>query len=189
MAAENSKLSKDLHILEAMANEMDAYLKSETAVWPLGGSLPKLTLGGYLLRQHRLLALADQLSPAQWQLLETAVAQFNAALADKVVRTETLAHDELERRLRQWSSYLSESRQSQRAVNYETAVENRAIIQALIGFLQQAPYQLDQRITQQLKVWDNGLGQQWQKGPFVWEESWQAAYPAGEYWWLYGRGR
>lgn len=189
MTHDQNKLQRDVEVLVAMAAEMAAYLASDSDYWPLGGSLPKLTLGGYLLRQHRLVALADQLSPAQWQQVETAVAQFNEAIADKVVRVERLAHGELARRLRQWSSYLSERQQSQKAINYETAVENRAIIEALIQFLQQRPYELDGRLMQQLQVWDNGLRQQWQPGPFVWAEGWQAAYSAEDYWWLYGRAR
>jgi hypothetical protein len=63
------------------------------------------------------------------------------------------------------------------------------MVAALINKLQFPPYQLDERIPQQTAAYDNNLRRRWQSGEFVWPEEWQAAYPKGEYWWLYGRPR
>ena len=49
--------------MTAMAAEMDAYLKSDVLFWHMSASrMPALTLGGYLMRQHRLLILRKLLS-------------------------------------------------------------------------------------------------------------------------------
>ena len=68
------KIHEDLAILAAMAAEMDDYLKSEVLYWPMvHGDMPRLTLGGYLMRQHRLQHLADILTDADKEQWETAV--------------------------------------------------------------------------------------------------------------------
>lgn len=184
------KLQRDLAILEEMAAEMDEYMKSETLYWPMSrGDMPKLTLGGYLLRQHRLLQLASSLDEADWGRLETAVARFNEALSDKIVRTERRAHEELGVRSRQWGTYLGDVQRqaAQAAVNYGTAVENRAMITALIRFLQTEPYRLEPGVLANVQALDQALRRHWQPGDFVWPQEWVTAYPPDTYWWLYGR--
>jgi hypothetical protein len=182
-------LGRDLTILQAMSAEMEDYLKSEVLFWQMmQGGMPKLTLGGYLLRQHRLLALSDLLDEAQQALLEQAVIQFNQALVERIVRLEQKAHRELEARIRQWGEYLKDIEWEQRGSigGYGSAVETRAMIAALIDKLQVAPYELDSRILKQVTLLDANLRRFWHSGAFVWPESWQPAYPKKTYWWLYG---
>lgn len=182
------KLEHDVVILAAMAAQMDDYLKSDVLFWKMGQSgLPMLTLGGYLMRQYRLLALSDLLSEGKHGELETAVIQFNTALAEKIVRFETKANHELEARMRQFEAFLRDL-QNKRAVgmNYETAVEPRAMIAALIDKLSMAPYQLNRQIPGRVETLDGSLRQHWAPGGFIWPETWQAAYPQDRFWWLYG---
>lgn len=81
MTTDDHKLDKDLAILEAMATEMAAYFESETLFMPLPNyaDMPNLTIGGYLLRQHRLQVLADLLETGQQSRLQQAIAQFKQA--------------------------------------------------------------------------------------------------------------
>lgn len=192
MPTGQEKLAQDLIIVEAMASEMVDYLKSEVLFWQMmQGGLPKLTLGGYLMRQHRLLALSSLLDAAQQARLEAAVRQFNLALVEKIVRLEQKAHRELEARIRQWSEFLNDL-QKERGVgpaSYPSAVETRAMMAAIIDKLQIAPYQLESRVLSQIALLDANLSRHWHKGEFVWPEAWQPAYPAHQYWWLYGRPR
>jgi hypothetical protein len=184
------KLRQDLEIFEAMAAEMDSYLKSDVLFWPMEkGSMPRLTLGGYLMRQHRLLALKDLLDEEEKARLDAAVTQFNEALVEKIVRLEQRAHQELHARLRQWGEYLKDLARDNisSSAYYATAVEPRAMISALVNKLKLPPYKLDDRIPQQIGVLDNNLRRRWQSGDFVWPEEWQTAYPQATYWWLYGR--
>ena len=138
------KLKQDLKILEAMASEMDEYLTSQTLFWPLSdSSLPRLTLGGYLMRQYRLVQLREMLEPDDQLRLDAAIEQFNEALTEKVVRFEQRAHEELHARLRQWSEYLRDlSKESFAAGDfYPSAVQTRAMIRALVDKLKMPPYE------------------------------------------------
>jgi hypothetical protein len=183
------KLEQDVTILVAMAAQMDDYLKSDILFWKMGQSgMPMLTLGGYLMRQYRLLTLSDLLSEEKRAELETAVIQFNAALVEKIVRFETKANSEIEVRIRQFEAYLRDLRNIQAAgVNYATAVEPRAMIAALVDKLQMAPYQLDPQLPGRVETLDKNLRQRWVPGEFIWPAEWQPAYPKDDFWWLYGK--
>ena len=190
MATSEQKLAQDLAILEAMASEMEDYLKSDVLFWRMmKGNMPMLTLGGYLLREHRLLPLRHLLDESQQARLDAAVTQFNQALVERIVRFEQKAHQELEARIRQWSEYLRdlEGNSKAAAVNYETAAETRTMIAVLIDRLQMSPYQLNPRVEEQVDLADRNLRRRWQPGDFIWPDEWQPAYPETEYWWLYGK--
>ncbi len=191
MRSEN-KLTQDLAILTAMASEMEAYLNSDVLFWRMGKSgMPALTLGGYSMRQHRLLALRDQLTSQQSHELDSALVAFNNALEERIVRFEKKAHRELEARLRQWSEFLNDVERgvATSKSNYSTVVEVRAMISALQEQLQMAPFNLDGRITQQTAHLDTQLRRLWEPGEFIWPSAWEPAYPPSEYWWLYGKPR
>lgn len=192
MSDDIQKLKEDLLILVAMAEEMDAYLQSDVLFWPMAtGGLPKLTLGGYLMRQHRLLALSELLTEAEQVQLDTAVVTFNKALVEKIVRLETKAHKELGARNRQWHEYLKDLERDKVAnvSSYATAVDTRAMIDAILDKLQMPPYELNPDMLKEVRLLDNRLAQRWTSGEFVWPEAWQPAYSRRAYWWLYGSPR
>ena len=189
MADGDEKLIQDLAVLQTMASQMADYLKSETLFWPMGFSqMPKLTLGGYWLRQHRLTALHTLLTGDQMAQLSTAMKTFETAVANWTVRTEQRAHTELAARVRQWGEYLRDvaGGKSVEIAGYAAQVEVRAIIAALISQLQQPPYTLDRSLLEAVLQQDKGLRARWHSGPFVWPVEWQPAYPELEFWWLYG---
>ncbi len=184
------KLQRDLVVLEAMAAEMDHYLKSDLLFWPMSqGGVPRLTLGGYLLRQHRLLGLRDLLTMEQQERLHRAINVYHEALEEKVVRLETKAHEELGARMRQWQTYVAEVKKGAGVAYYESAVEPRAMIDALMAQLRVQPYQLQEEAPRRLAALDRELRQVWEPGSFVWPKEWQPAYPRDKYWWLYGHPR
>ena len=186
------KLKRDLSILVAMATEMETYLNSNVLFWHMSTSrMPALTLGGYLIRQHRLIALQDLLTGAHSSQLNTAVHQYSDALDEKIVRFEQKAQRELGARLRQWGEYLKDADQgvATSTSNYRTAVEVRAMIAALQDQMQIAPYTLDPHTLQQTALLDNQLRRLWEPGEFIWSDEWQPAYSQTEYWWLYGKPR
>ena len=190
MSNDNDKLIRDLKILAAMASEMEPYLNSNVLFWHMSTSgMPALTLGGYLMRQHRLLALRNLLSGEQLSELDAAVFEYNGALVEKTVRFEQKAQRELGARLRQWSEYLKDAERgvATSSSNYGTAVEARAMIAAIQDQLQLAPFTLDGRTLQQSELLDNQLRRLWEPGELVWPKEWQPAYPQMDYWWLYGK--
>jgi hypothetical protein len=189
MLNEVGKLAQDVTILAEMAGEMADYLRSDVLYWQMmKGGLPKLTLGGYLMRQHRLLALPELLTDEEQVVVDTAVAQFNHALVEKIVRLEQKAHQELEARIRQWGEYLKDFRweRGEAVAGYASAVENRVMITAVTDKLQMPPYQIDPRITEKITLLDGNLRTRWRSGSFLWPEAWQSAYPKSDYWYLYG---
>lgn len=186
------KLKQDLHIAEAMASEMDEYLRSQVLFWPLSqANLPRLTIGGYLMRQHRLLTLGHLLNDNEITRRDGAVVTYNLSLEEKVVRFEERAHQELHARLRQWGEYLKELHDRNLSVAdfYHAHIQTRAMINELIFKLKLPPYEFDDQIETQLATYDRVLSNYWQPGDFVWPDGWQAAYPKSDYWWLYGRPR
>lgn len=193
MATGREKLLDDLDVLAAMARHMDAYLQNETLFWRMAGEgsqTPMLTIGGYLVRQHRLQTLQTTLlTEAERMRLETAVSHYRSALDEKVVRFEEKANQELAARIRQWAAYLEEAEWEQYPEHnhYPSAVETRAMIAALIDQLEEKPYRLEEPLPRRVRQLDNFLGLNWESGAFVWPESWQPAYPKKRYWWLYGR--
>ena len=189
MSNGSDRLARDIAVLEAMAEQVAEYLDSDTLFWPLSrAGMPMLTLGGYLLREHRLTSLTALLSPDQQGAVSAAVAQFNQALANRIVRFETKARNELEARLRQWEEYLKDIDRGtfERTSNYDTAVETRAMIAALLDRLSMPPYEDDDRSRRHLALLDSRLQARWRPGDFVWPDEWQPAYPRDAYWWLYG---
>lgn len=184
------KLGGDLDTLEAMAAEMDEYLRSDVLFWPMRrGDLPRLTLGGYLMREHRLLQLRDLLDMSEQERLHKAINQYHEALEEKVVRFEKKAHEELAARLRQWQEYLREAKRGASIDYYESSVDTRGMIDALVTQLRVPPYELDDEVPQKVALLDRELRRIWEPGEFIWPQEWQAAYPRERYWWLYGHPR
>ncbi len=183
------KLGHDLTILEAFAAEMDAYLRADALFRPMGPSLPQLTLGGYLMRQHRLNSLRDQLDGPSQQRLKQALGQYQAALVEKVVRFEERAHREVEARLRQWQEYLRDlqSESAAAAPYYATAVEARLMLDLLLEELRLPPYQLDSDAPRRLQPLDRHLQTRLRGDALIWPEAWEPAYPRSHFWYLYGR--
>jgi hypothetical protein len=182
------KLIKDLEILEAMAAGMNNYLLNKTIFQTLQIGMPQLTLGGYLMRQHRLLGLAGTLlNEIEQGRLEKAVDQFKQSLLGKQTQFEQKIEREIGSRLRQWAEYLRdvEGDPAEYAPNYASRVEVRAMVAALVEALP-APAATSAEALNRL---DEKLSQSWQRGQFVWPAEWQPAYPEDVFWWLYGNPR
>lgn len=189
----SDKLQRDLEIAETMAGEMDAYLPSNVLFWPLmKPNMPRLTLGGYLMRQYRLVVLHDHLPLDDQTRLRLFMDQFRELANEHLVRVEQKADQELQARIRQWTEFLRDLRDDQASRSrafYATGVETRVMIAAVVNWLQMPPYQLNERVPAQLRLLDNQLRANWQEGEFIWQEGWQKAYPLPDYWWLYGLPR
>ncbi len=181
------KLQQDLKVLERFAEDIDAYLRSETLFYRTGPNFPELTVGGLLMRQHRLLLLRKQLSQEERNRLDATIAQFQAALEGNIVRFEGKAHKELQYRLRQWRERVRDliDRPEERDY-YRNGVEPRLMIAAIIQQLGLPPYQLDSDVPERIKAVDLGLRARWMDGDFVLQEELTKAYPKSEFWYLYG---
>lgn len=190
MLTDREKLAQDLHVLAEMVAQLDPYLAQEKLFWQMRQpGLPALTIGGCLMRQHRLLALPHLLTGEERLRLHTAVTQFNAVLVEKVVRFEQKTQTEIEARTRQWREYLNEAEWKRNPTYnaYPTAVEARLMLTLLTNKLQEKPYHLPEEALPHMQQLDALLQSQWRAGEFVWFDSWEPAYPRDRFWWLYGR--
>ncbi len=180
-------LQNDLNILERFAEITPTYLTSDALFYPTGPTIPEMTFGGILLRQHRLLLLKNLLSPTDQDRLDTAIANFQAALENNIVRFEKKCHRELDARLRQWKEYLRDLQQDKSVINYyRTAVEPRVMIDVILQQLDLPPYAPPEYTQERVLKLDVGLKMRWMDGDFVWDDAWQPAYPRDDYWYLYG---
>jgi hypothetical protein len=189
MNKEYTILLYDLLILEEMATNMDAYLVSDAREWNIPRSnMPKLTIGGYLMRQQRLLALEDRLLDEDPARLRAAIKLFDDALVEKIVRFEMRAHQELHRRIGEWVSYLGDlgSLASSEVNYYAGIVDTRVVIASLIDQLQERPYNLEKGVLEEIHDLDRNLRVRLMEHEFIWDTVWKPAYPQEKYWWLYG---
>ena len=138
MNKDNAVLAHDLMILEEMAANMAAYLDSDVVEWTIPRTnMPRLTIGGYLMRQQRLSALREKLPEDDQVRLDTAMRQFSDALEERVVRFEMRAHQELHTRIAEWIGILPDlNRRAKTEVNYYTGVvDTRIVIKELLDML------------------------------------------------------
>lgn len=187
---EQQILSRDLIILEEMVKDLNTYLLSESMRWTMAHSdMPRLTLGGYLMRQHRLSIMQMRFDEAEKLRLQKAIKQFKHVLNEKVIRFEYRAHQELRARLSEWAGHLRALKSNVMAEieHYANVVDTRVVITATIDELQKPHYHLDQQIVEELAQLDQNLRNRWHTGDFIWPAVWKSAYPRDKYWYLYGR--
>lgn len=190
MSAEGvEKLRYDLRVAEVMVEGMAGYLRGEALFGVTQGTMPKLTLGGYLMRQRRLYELRGLLEREEVERVVDLKARFAAIMQEQLVRSEQRAEREYQSRLRQWETYIRDLRRDAKAHfhYYATAVEPRAMIAELHDLLATPPYRLNPELSERRGLLDGGLKGIWAvDGEFVWPEAWRPAYPSQSFWWLYG---
>lgn len=191
MSDGTDKLRADLTILESMAAKMDEYLDSQDVFWSKIDSDPvQPTVGGYLMRQDRLQALAGTLlNEVERRRLQATVEQFDQVVSRKKDRFEHKVQQELSARVRQWEQKLQDLLKDEfpSPAYYRADVEERVIAAVLIDHIQAIPATVASSVTEQLQRLDQQLRQNWTPGAFVWPAEWKSAYPESAYWWLYGK--
>lgn len=190
MGSPQAILERDLTILKVMVANLPGYLTSDNIDTKIyGHNIPKLTIGGCLMRQQRLEVVKAHLAPEQQEKFAAVAAQLGHLMANNVVRFEQKTHQELHVRLGEWMAslrYLAQHQAEERGF-YDDKVDTRVVIAAMMTQMSQTPFQLKKQITTQANSLDNNLRQRWQPGEFIWHAVWQEAYPKDAYWYLYGR--
>lgn len=165
--------SQDLPFLTESLPQLQAYLLSNELYWPLGGSLPRLTLGSVLLALARL----EIFQPVEAQPLK---AQVEAVRVKWRSAWEKKSARETANRLRLWSQFLSEMAGGQEPEAYPAEVRGRAILQLLLREAPEAPEK-----TALAEV-DAVLKAHLLPGKFIWEAELQTVFPQSDFWFLYG---
>jgi hypothetical protein len=187
-------IARDATLCEAMADEMEDYLKSNELFWepnrrrPGGADLPKLTLGGLLLARRRLETLHDRLTPEQLQALTRVGRELAFHKSQWRVRYQTKLARDLRSRLDAWAWYLDDCRQQGESaiVHYPRQVETRVKIDLLLD--EAAEVGLDAEESRQRQVaLDERLQSDFCPDDFCWLDPLAAGFPADRFWYLYGK--
>ncbi len=181
------KLKKDLAILEAMSSEIRDYIMSDALFWRMEkGNMPRLTFGGYFLRQHKLVALRQELSGEEQERLRLAIDHFDRETMPWTVRVEEKLHEEARARVRQWSEYLRDLRESSlAAASFHTAVEARIMLSHLVDYLYSPNFIIEPGIESEINILDKRLSTIGEEGDFVLAKELERAYPKSRFWYLY----
>jgi len=177
-----------LHIFTEMNLKLADYLQATSTQWTMFGDLPKLTLGGCLMRAHRLSALQQQFDAKELAQFQEDKRQLEKNLTSNIAMSMRRLHQEAHLFLGQWCNYLGPTHRQMvsDAAYYANVVDTRVVIEALVNKLRERPFALDENVQTELTALDNNLRHRWQSGQFVWSLLWRSAYPKDKYWWLYG---
>ena len=193
MSDRASEIAYDLAVVEAMVAEMEPYLKSDLLYWRLSPAValrpavPLLTIGGVLLRTHRLGGQSDRLTPTQRNRLSAASDAFRVVTERWAAHTEKRMRRELDARLNSWQWFVDDccERKQSCVAYYATEAELRTLLDLLIeaaaGFGNVAPQQ------RRLVLLDSQFRRWLRPGDFVWAALLEPVYPRNRFWWLYGR--
>ena len=180
-------VDRDLAYIQAMDEVIKDYLLDEELYVQLFSrkhQLPLGTLGGTLLRLHRLRALPDQLDGEQQTALEAAAGHIEEEMAYWAVQTIDKMQREIKTRLRNWREFLLELGRDPRryASEYPTQAEGRTILDLLAAYIgNDAPPEMEL----DLRAADTTLRDSTQPGDFIWAGEMQSAFPQDRFWWLY----
>jgi hypothetical protein len=180
-------LERDLRILVAMASNLTPYLYESEMYGYLSGDLPKLTLGGLLLRLYRLSRLDEILDSEQQTMVREARANFETQKAQWAVHYEDKLRHELRSRIDAFRHYLNECFEDSQGctANYPSQAEKRTMIEHL-----RAEAETRNALTEDLRARlveiDRKLRDQLQESEFIFDERLRSVYPRDHFWWLYG---
>jgi hypothetical protein len=150
------------------------------------GDLPNLTIGGLLMRVHRLSAIADLLSPQQRAALDKAIADLDKVRREWAVAYEKKLRRELQARIKSVEQLIAECGESPHrcADSYPSSIEKRVIAEALKdeGESRNA---LEPSLKAGLSSADNKLRRYVKPRDFIWDKRLEPAYPRDKYWFLY----
>ncbi len=162
-------MNADEFFLNEALPQLKEYLLSAELYWPLGGTLPRLTPGAFLLALTRLSVTQPSAAQNARRQLELLTEQWRSAWEQKTLR-------ETANRLRLWSAFLTECEETARRqdASYTGEARGRVILQ-LLGCA-----------SPELAALDARLARLFAPGNFIWEAPLMAAFPQPDFWFLYG---
>ena len=186
-------IDRDLEEAKAIADHLIPYVYGDQLYGSISGmfgsgNAPSLTIGGLLLRLHRLHALEGQMNEAQKAKLSAIDAQNESARKEWTIHYNEKLVQESNSRLKMIERYFSDCDDEPRtcANNYIPEANRRTIVEDIANAL--ARYnEPTADLTSAMRRIDSKLRRYAQPSDFVWATALQAAYPQDEYWWLYAR--
>jgi hypothetical protein len=183
----NFDLDRDIRTVEAMAARLTPYVYENELYGVMPGDLPRLTVGGLLMRLHRLSAIANLLSTQQQTTLATAKGQLDDVRKEWAVAYEGKVAQELKARLRALDQFANECGENPRgcADNYPSGIEKRVIVEAL-----EEEASASNTLTPDLRAAITNIDEKLRRymkpgSAFLWDQRLEAAYPRDKYPFLY----
>ncbi len=179
-------LNHDVDTVQAMASRLVPFVYEKEMFGYTLDDLPKLTIGGLLMRLHRLALLDNLLSDEQRERLATAQQQVDSVKQEWLVAYTNKTTDELTMRINEWNQFLNEGRQNQDECRemYPAMVEKRVMAQVLANEARELNA-LTPEIEKRLNGIDSQLQGYFKAGSFVWDQRLQGTYPQDQYGFLY----
>ena len=179
-------LDRDVKTAGEMAARLKPYIYEEELYGQMPGDLPKLTVGGLLMRLHRLSAILGELASKQREVVQEAQKKLDEIRRDWAVALEGKVQREFQARLTSVDQFVNECSENPRNCldNYPNAAEKRVILQSLADEAEGHGYLTDQ-MKGALSVMDNKLHRYLSKGDFIWDKRLEKAYLPDKYWFLY----
>ncbi len=180
-------LERDLRVLAAMAANLTPYLYEDEMYGNLGGDLPRLTLGGLLMRLYRLSRLESSLTAGQQAAVEDAQANFEAGRSKWAVHYETKLVNELRSRAEALLRFLDECTDDLASctASYPSQAEKRTMIEHLRDEAEGRNV-LTEDHRALINVVDQKIRRVLHDGAFITDERLKEVYPREKFWWLYG---
>lgn len=180
-------LDRDVRILSAMASNLTPYLYEDEMYGYLAGDLPRLTLGGLLMRLYRLSRLEQYLDAEQGSQVKDAQLNFEAERAAWAVHYEKKLGHELVVRQNAFDQYLKECGEDMQvcASNYPGQAEKRTMIEHLR--IEAHEHDIwSEELEGRLKELDQRLRRFIVEDHFVFTDPrLQDVYAREQFWWLY----
>ncbi len=194
MAETHYSLNRDLEEARAMVEGLDDYVRGDVLYGSVQGegmysadsSMPSLTIGGLLLRLHRLHKLESQMSPEQKTSLTLIETEHERVRNEWSVHYIQKVSNESGARLRSLEAFFAECEDDSEACAnaYLPEAQRRTILQEIVEGLTQY-HMPDNGLDRSLKTHDAQLRRLTEPSNFVWDAKLQPIYPQEKYWWLY----
>lgn len=187
MIEETFNLTEDLQEAQAMAQSLDEYVRQPELYYNIGNTLPRMTLGGFLLRLRRLRFLQEQMMDTQKRTLAEVDATHKNALQEWREHYGMKLVEEAKSRIDNINQYIFDCKESPSQCQdyYPQEAHRRTIVEELLTEIKRLDLDSFEEVTEQLKVIDGRLGSFLRDAEFCWDEKLQSLYPESIYWWLY----
>jgi hypothetical protein len=180
-------LDRDIRTVEAMAERLTPYVYENELYGLMPGDLPRLTIGGLLMRLHRLASISGLLSAQQQTTLANAKQHLDNVRKEWAVAYEGKVSQELKARLRALDQFANECGENPRGCvdNYPSSIEKRVIVEAL-----EDEATASNTLTPDLRVAITNIDEKLRRyvktgGNFIWDQRLEPAYPRDKYPFLY----
>lgn len=194
MAETHYSLNRDLDEARAMVEGLDDYVQGDrlygsvegAGMYSADSTMPSLTIGGLLLRLHRLHKLEGQMSPEQKAILTIIETEHERVRKEWSVHYLQKLANEAGARLHSLEAFFAECEDDPEgcAGAYLPEAQRRTILQDIVDALSEY-HMPDSGLDHSLKSHDVQLRRLTEPTDFIWDAKLQTVYPREKYWWLY----